>query len=211
MATIQVRNVPERVHRTLRVRAAAAGKSLQEYLLEELTESAETRDLADVVAEARAEITVDPVRVLERVDGRDHPARTRPTVSVVDASVAADAFVRREGLPPSAQSALRGRIHVPAIFPAEVTSALRGLLLGGHIGEPVAAAARDRLGTVRMRLHPFLPYSDRVWALRENLTVYDAWYVAIAEVVGEPLVTAEAAILDAPGLRCTVIDARSPE
>lgn len=62
MATIQVRNVPERVHRTLRVRAAALGKSLQEYLLDELIEAAETRDLADVVAEARAEIREEPER-----------------------------------------------------------------------------------------------------------------------------------------------------
>jgi plasmid stability protein len=60
MATIQVRNVPESVHRTLRNRAAAAGKSLQEYLLAELIGSAESRDLADVVAEARAEIAADP-------------------------------------------------------------------------------------------------------------------------------------------------------
>ena len=60
MATIQVRNVPERVHRTLRIRAASAGKSLQEYLLGELTESAESADLVDVIAEARAEIDADP-------------------------------------------------------------------------------------------------------------------------------------------------------
>ena len=60
MATIQVRNVPEAVHRTLRVRAAASGKSLQEYLLDELIESAETRDLADVVAEARADVAANP-------------------------------------------------------------------------------------------------------------------------------------------------------
>jgi len=60
MATIQIRNVPESVHRTLRVRAAAEGKSLQEYVLEELIERAESRDLADIVAEARARIAENP-------------------------------------------------------------------------------------------------------------------------------------------------------
>jgi plasmid stability protein len=55
MPTIQVRNVPESVHRTLRSRAAAAGQSLQEYVLEELTDHAQSRDIADVIAEARAE------------------------------------------------------------------------------------------------------------------------------------------------------------
>jgi plasmid stability protein len=60
MATIQVRNVPERVHHTLRVRAAAAGKSLQEYVLGELIEAVDSRDLADLVAESRAEVDADP-------------------------------------------------------------------------------------------------------------------------------------------------------
>jgi predicted nucleic acid-binding protein len=129
-------------------------------------------------------------------------------VSVVDASVAADALVRREELPAAVQAAMAGRIHVPAIFPAEVTSALRGLLLAGHIGESVAAGARLRLSAVRMRAHPFLPYAERVWALRANLTVYDAWYVAVAERLAQPLVTADAAIIDAPGLECELIDAR---
>jgi predicted nucleic acid-binding protein len=129
-------------------------------------------------------------------------------VSVVDASVAADALVRRDDLSPVALAALRGRVQVPAIFHAEVTSALRGLLLGGHIDGVVASDARRRLARVRVRLHPFLPYARRVWELRENLTVYDAWYVAVAERLGQPLVTADAAILGAPGLRCELIDAR---
>jgi plasmid stability protein len=60
MPTIQIRDVPEAVHRTLRMRAAAQGQSLQEYLLTELSEQARTRDLADVVAEARADITARP-------------------------------------------------------------------------------------------------------------------------------------------------------
>lgn len=51
MATIQVRDVPEEVHQTYRRRAAAAGMSLQEYLLGELTAGARTRTPAEVVAE----------------------------------------------------------------------------------------------------------------------------------------------------------------
>jgi predicted nucleic acid-binding protein len=57
-------------------------------------------------------------------------------------------------------------------------------------------------------LHTFEPYADRVWELRNNLTVYDAWYVAIAERLRQPLLTADAGILGAPGLRCELIDAR---
>lgn len=56
MATIQVRNVPEDVHRTFQSRAQAAGKSLQEYLLAELTEAAHRRSPAELVAEVEQQI-----------------------------------------------------------------------------------------------------------------------------------------------------------
>jgi antitoxin FitA len=51
VATIQIRNVPEIVHRTYRERAAAAGMSLQEYLLGELTRAAQMRTPAELIEE----------------------------------------------------------------------------------------------------------------------------------------------------------------
>lgn len=119
-----------------------------------------------------------------------------------------DALVGRVELRPHVQRAMAGRLQVPANFPAEVTSALRGLVLAGHISDPVAVAARRRLATVRMRLHLFGPYADRIWELRDNLTVYDAWYLAVAERMDQSLLTADAAILGTPGVRCQMIDAR---
>ena len=56
MATIQIRNVPERVHRIYRARAAAAGMSLQEYILAELEQNAATRTPAELVAEVDARL-----------------------------------------------------------------------------------------------------------------------------------------------------------
>jgi plasmid stability protein len=50
--TIQIRDVPDEVHRTLRARAAAAGQSLSAYLLAELTRVAERPPVADVLARA---------------------------------------------------------------------------------------------------------------------------------------------------------------
>ena len=61
MATIQVRNVPEDVHRTYRIRAAAAGMSLQEFLLAELERNAHLRTPSELVAEVEARIRVDGV------------------------------------------------------------------------------------------------------------------------------------------------------
>jgi plasmid stability protein len=62
MATIQIRNVPPDVHRTLRTRAAAAGQSLQEYLLDEVMDLAGTRDFLEILAEVDAERDAHPER-----------------------------------------------------------------------------------------------------------------------------------------------------
>lgn len=56
MATIQVRDIPDDVHRTYRTRAAAAGMSLQEYLRDELIEGARLRSPAEIAAEVEAEV-----------------------------------------------------------------------------------------------------------------------------------------------------------
>jgi plasmid stability protein len=52
--TVQIRDVPDDIHRTLRARAAAAGVSLSAYLLAELTRVAERPPVADVLARAAA-------------------------------------------------------------------------------------------------------------------------------------------------------------
>lgn len=49
MPSVQIKNVPETVHRVLRTRAAAAGQSLQEYLLGRLTEEASQPTLEEVL------------------------------------------------------------------------------------------------------------------------------------------------------------------
>ena len=59
MATIQVRNIPEDVHRVYRIRAASAGQSLQEYLLAHLVEFASTATPAEIAAEVERDIARD--------------------------------------------------------------------------------------------------------------------------------------------------------
>jgi predicted nucleic acid-binding protein len=129
-------------------------------------------------------------------------------LTVIDASIAVDALAERIDRQRIVLEALTTRVQAPQIFAAEVTAGIRGLLLGGHISDRVAARARQRLAVLMLDLQPFAPYAERIWDLRHNLTVYDAWYVAIAERLDQPLVTADAAILGAPGLRCGLIDAR---
>jgi len=71
--TIQIRNVPDEVHRTLRTRAAAAGVSLSDYLLNELIAVAERPPVADVLRRAGERgLDVDLEQIVEAVRiGRD--------------------------------------------------------------------------------------------------------------------------------------------
>jgi antitoxin FitA len=57
MPSIQIKNVPADVHRTLRRRAAEAGMSLQEYLLAELTEQARQPTLEEIFRDIEREAT----------------------------------------------------------------------------------------------------------------------------------------------------------
>jgi antitoxin FitA len=73
MKTIQVRNVPDTVHRTLRTRAAAAGISLSDFALGELERVAERPPVSEVLQRARARAGgVDRAAIVAAVrEGRD--------------------------------------------------------------------------------------------------------------------------------------------
>lgn len=126
---------------------------------------------------------------------------------VLDASVVTDA-VAVSG--PAGENARRlvaaeSWLHVPAMLGAEVTSALRSMVRRGQLSAGVARAAAFRAASMRARRYPFEPFLDRAWELRENVTTYDAWYVALAESLDVALVTADGRLRRAAGLRCPVL------
>lgn len=100
-------------------------------------------------------------------------------------------------------------LTVPAIFGAEVVSAVRSSLSRGAISAGVANAAVQAVASLRTVTHPFEPFAVRTWELRQNVTVYDAWYVALAEALDTELVTADRRLVAAVGPRCEVLDVRS--
>ena len=55
---------------------------------------------------------------------------------------------------------------------------------------------------LRVELFPYAPFASRVWELRDNVTSYDAWYVALAESLGSSLVTLDQKLAQATGPRC---------
>lgn len=125
---------------------------------------------------------------------------------VLDASVVVDALVvaGRPGDLGRAQLRRLNELQVPAIFTAEVTSALRGLVHRTALDPIRAATALTEILSMQTLSYPFEPFARRVWELRDNMTVYDAWYVALAERLETELVTADKRLADARGPRCPV-------
>ena len=95
-------------------------------------------------------------------------------------------------------------LHVPHLFEIEVLHALRSLGLRGTLSPERARLALSRLKNTQLVRYPHTPFMDRIWDLRENLTVYDAAYVALAEALDAPLVTMDARLAQAPGVRARV-------
>jgi predicted nucleic acid-binding protein len=96
------------------------------------------------------------------------------------------------------------QIHVPHLIDSEVANALRRRVLADQISDQVGWSALDtwrRLAATRYPLHALL---ERVWQLRANLSAYDAGYVALAEALDCSLLTADARLSRAPGIRCAV-------
>ena len=79
---------------------------------------------------------------------------------------------------------------------------LRRAATAGEISDDVASLAHADLLDLRITWFPYDPAAQRIWELRHNLTPYDAWYVAIAELVDAPLATLDRRIVNAPGVTC---------
>lgn len=90
-------------------------------------------------------------------------------------------------------------MHVPHLIDAEVLNALRGLVLGRKISLDRANDARRDFATLHLIRYPIRDLGDRIWRLRDNLTAYDACYVALAEALDCPLVTSDAKLAGAAG------------
>jgi predicted nucleic acid-binding protein len=125
---------------------------------------------------------------------------------ILDASAVVDLLVE-----PAAQTgALRARlrtaslVHAPHLMDAEVTNALRRQVLRGRIDQLTARRAIRRLAVLRVKLRPHQPLLGRAFALRDQLSTYDAIYVAMAEATGATLVTRDARLASTTGHRARV-------
>jgi len=90
-------------------------------------------------------------------------------------------------------------LHVPHLADVEVAQALRRYARDGELDATAAAVALDDLRALDLQRHSHEPLLDRVWDLRENLSAYDAVYVALAEALDSVLLTCDGRLARAPG------------
>jgi predicted nucleic acid-binding protein len=123
---------------------------------------------------------------------------------VVDASLVVSALVDAGDTGTWAESLLAsGHLSAPHLMPVEVTNILRRAAAKGEITQDVASMAHADLLDLRVELFPYAPFAPRVWELRDNVTSYDAWYIALAESLGVSVATLDRRMAKTPGTRCS--------
>jgi predicted nucleic acid-binding protein len=127
-------------------------------------------------------------------------------VIVTDASVVLDVLLRTP-----AAARIEDRIfesgeslHAPHLIDLEVAQVLRRYVTNGEMYADRARMSLDLFSRFPITRYSHEPLLPRVWALRSNLTAYDAAYVALAEGLRAPLLTRDERLARAPGNRATV-------
>jgi predicted nucleic acid-binding protein len=127
-------------------------------------------------------------------------------VIVVDASVVATALLDDGPDGERVRERLIDQdLFAPELLDLEVASAWRRVSLAGTLSERRATQALSDLADLPLIRSPHKPLIHRIWDLRDNLTSYDAAYVALAEALDCPLLTADERLSRAPGPRCEVM------
>ena len=116
--------------------------------------------------------------------------------AVVDASLFVDAVLDLQRFVVHLANV---RFHAPVTVDAEFVQALRRRWLLKQVDDEQAKTAFELFRRYEIVRHPVAPLVDRMWALRQNVTAYDASYVALAESLNLPLLTRDARLSRSSG------------
>ena len=97
-----------------------------------------------------------------------------------------------------------GTIAAPTLLTYETANVIRKHELSGQISADVAAQAHTDLLDLTIELWPHEILATRAWELRQNLSIYDATYVALAETTDLTLVTLDERLAKASGVKCRI-------
>lgn len=125
---------------------------------------------------------------------------------VVDASVAVEVLLRG---PDSAALVSRlldsgEALHAPHLLDVEVAQVLRRFARRGTLSDRRGAEALRLLADFPLTRHHHTPLLPRMWVLRDNITAYDAAYVALAELLSATLLTRDRRLEAAVGHRAKI-------
>ena len=122
---------------------------------------------------------------------------------VVDASVIAPAVADGGPDGEACRAQIKGEsLAAPDLLRVEAVSVIRRQLATGALTPAQATNAIEDLLNFPITVYPTAPFLRHAWELRDNVTAYDACYVALAEALGCALATADQRLANAPGARC---------
>jgi len=118
---------------------------------------------------------------------------------VLDASAAIEALLGEEVWTHGEE------FHAHVGLDIEVLSVLRRLTMRSSMPAHAAREALDALGALQITRHPLRRLIPRIWSLRDDVSAYDAGYVALAEALDVPLLTADRRLVKTAGRYCHVV------
>lgn len=123
---------------------------------------------------------------------------------VLDTSAALNALVADRPAAGLIERLSEGELEAPHLIDVELLHALRRLVHLGEVSADRASDARSDFASLALTRYSHEPLAARIWELRENLTAYDAAFVALAEALGAPLITCDERLAGAPGISTEV-------
>ena len=95
-------------------------------------------------------------------------------------------------------------LHAPHLLDLEIAQVLRRYVLNGELTPRRGKQALTDFADFPIIRYPHALFLPRIWALRHNVTAYDAAYIALAESLPAPLLTCDTRLAAAPGHRAII-------